>query len=408
MIAAGTMTFDREFSVRDLLTTKKLGALESAVHALLGPSARLVDATGHHVFGSREAGERQRAALRIELEPVAYLEAVGSEEQLRAAAVLLEQLLRSAVRYRMASALHLEAVHADYEQLQHKHEALKESESRYKSLAENLERRVQEQVKTLESAQRQLYQSEKLASVGQLAAGVAHEINNPTGFIMSNLGTAQLYVQRISDFGQQLHTESDIQSLVAAWQENKIDTVLEDFFSLLQESLDGANRVARIVADLKTFSNVDRGAEELVDLNHVIQTVCNVAGTQFRPQAEIVLELGTLPMTRCCPGHLGQAIMNMLRNAVQAMSSRPGKIVISTGTDGDKIIVRVSDEGAGIPESQLSRIFEPFFTTREVGQGTGLGLTVSRDIVQAHGGHITVESRLNAGTAFTLHLPAKD
>jgi signal transduction histidine kinase len=408
MTAVGAMKFDREFSVRDLLTEKKLGALEHAMRALLGPDARLVDAAGQPVFGSRETGERRRVALRIELEPVGYLEAGGSEEQLRAAAVLLEQLLRSAARYRMASALHLEAVHADYEQLQRKHEALKESEARYKALAENLEQRVQEQVKTIESAQRQLYQSEKLASVGQLAAGVAHEINNPTGFIMSNLGTAQLYVRRFADFGRQLHAGSDVQHLVTTWQENKMDGMLEDFSSLLQESLDGASRVARIVADLKAFSNVDREAEELVDLNHVIRTVCNVAAAQFRPHAKLALDLGTLPMIRCRPGHLGQVILNMLRNAVQAMSRRPGEVGISTRAGGDEITVSVSDTGTGIPESQLSRIFEPFFTTREIGQGTGLGLTVSRDIVQAHGGHITVDSRPGVGTTFTIHLPARE
>ena len=308
----------------------------------------------------------------------------------------------------MASALHLEAVHADYEQLQRKHEALKESEARYKALAENLEQRVQEQVRTIETAQRQLYQSEKLASVGQLAAGVAHEINNPIGFIMSNLGTAQLYVQRMADFGQQLHAEADVHAIVTAWQECKMKAMLDDFSSLLQESAEGAGRVARIVADLKAFSNVDRETEEIVDLNSVVQAVCNVAAAQFRQQASISLDLGALPMLRCRPGHLGQVILNMLRNAAQAMSDRPGEISIATRARENEITVGIRDTGAGIPESDLPRIFEPFFTTREIGQGTGLGLTVSHDIVQAHGGRITVDSRVGVGTTFTIHLPARE
>ncbi len=408
MSAANAMKFDREFSVRDLLTASKLGGLENAMRVLLGPDARLVDAAGQVVFGGREAGARRRAAVRIELEPIGFLEADVGEERLRAAAALLEQLLRSAARYRMASALHLEAVHADYEQLQRKHEALKESEARYKALAENLEQRVQEQVKTIETAQRQLYQSEKLASVGQLAAGVAHEINNPIGFIMSNLGTAQLYVQRMADFGQQLHAEADVHAIVTAWQECKMKAMLDDFSSLLQESAEGAGRVARIVADLKAFSNVDRETEEIVDLNSVVQAVCNVAAAQFRQQAKISLDLGVLPMLRCRPGHLGQVILNMLRNAAQAMSDKPGEIGIATRARENEITVGIRDTGAGIPESDLPRIFEPFFTTREIGQGTGLGLTVSHDIVQAHGGRITVDSRVGIGTTFTIHLPARE
>lgn len=409
MSSLKTQNFDRELSLHDLLAGIDVDKLNAILCALLGENTRLVDAAGEVIFGSPSADpNRKRAPLRVELEPMGYLEASESEQRLRAAAALVEQLLRSSARYHMASALHVEAVHADYEKLQQKHNALRESEARYKALAENLEQRVKEQVKTIETAQRNLYQAEKMASVGQLAAGVAHEINNPIGFISSNLSTAKSYVKKLLVFAEELANRDDASVLKATWDNNNLNHVMDDFPSLLQESLDGAERIARIVADLKGFSNVDRAQEESTDINQVIQAVCNVSAGQVKAHAKVVLELGHLPPTRCLSGHLGQVVLNMLLNAAQAMDGKVGEIRIQTSFNDSEIIIEIADSGCGIPDAELTRIFDPFFTTREVGQGTGLGLTVSRDIVRAHGGHIEVASQVGKGTTFAIYLPVRE
>jgi signal transduction histidine kinase len=409
VIAKGN--FDGDLRLHDLLTGSELSRLRSAIEVILGEGTRLTDEAGEVIFsiGTADADPgRRRVALRIELEPVGYIEANNSEERLHAAALLIEQILKSSARYHMASKLHLEAVHADYEKLQQRHEALRESEVRYKALAENLEERVKEQVKTIETAQRSLYQSEKMASVGQLAAGMAHEINNPIGFISSNLSTAQSYVEKLSTFNQHLCNSNDVSALRSAWSQSNLDDDLQDFPSLLQESLDGANRIARIIADLKVFSNVDGQEEELADINEIIRAMCNVSAGQVKQHAQVILELGDLLMTRCRAGHLSQVFLNLLLNAVEAMDVGPGEIRIQTSQDGDEITIRFADTGPGISEPELTRIFEPFFTTRDVGQGTGLGLTVSRDIIHAHDGRIEVSSQLGVGTTFTIHLPVRE
>jgi len=401
--------FDRDLCIGDLLQGIDIGRLGRSLAALLGEDFRLTGTDGSVIAGRAEAAPARRVPLQVELEPVAFLEADADEEALRAAAVIVQLLLRSSVRYHMASDLHLESVHADYEKLQKKHEALLESEARYRELAENLEQRVQEQVRTIQATQRQLYNAEKMASVGQLAAGVAHEINNPIGFVRSNLNSARAYVGRLSGFARVLDGAADAETIRHAWREEELDDVLQDFPELLDDSIGGADRIARIVADLKSFSNVDRAEEEVVDINEVIRSVCNIVGPQIPHTARLELELGELPATRCRPGHLGQVFLNMLLNAAQAVAGRDGgEIRISTACEGGDIVARVSDNGTGIPDAELNRVFEPFYTTREVGSGTGLGLTVSQDIARAHGGSIEAASEPGAGAVFTVQLPVKD
>ena len=403
-------TFDRELGIRELLSGVSAQRLEELIGALLGGEFRLVDARGERVLGrSQPFAAPQRVAVEHELEALAHLEAEpGTAAQLKAVAGLLEQILRVSARYHMAADLHIETVQEDYAALQQKHAALQASETRYKALSEQLEERVKAQVQTIETAQRQLYQAEKLASIGQLAAGVAHEINNPIGFIRSNLSTARQYVRDLGNLGDLL-ASGDLARFHAAWKASDMSFVLKDFAELLNESIDGADRVAKIVADLKGFSNVDRAEEEMVDLNDNLQAVCSVVAGQFRGRVELLQDLHPLPKLLCLPGHLNQVFLNLLLNAAQAVSeaglSTPGQVeVLSDMADG-QIRIRIRDNGCGIPEGNLERIFEPFFTTRPVGSGTGLGLTVSRDIVQAHGGRIDVESRVGAGTTFTIHLP---
>ena len=398
--------YDSALSLRELLSGISPARLSAALAILLGGQVRVVSADSAWVMGDTPplAENARRLPLVHDLETTGYLEIVAADEaRARAAANLLELLMQSGARYFMVSEMHVEVVKADYEELQRRHVALMASEARYRALAENLEERVREQVDTIESARRQLYQAEKLASVGQLAAGVAHEINNPIGFIRSNLSTAQSYIQKFRSVAEQVKSSGNA-ALTGAWQAANMDFVLEDFPSLLHESMDGVDRVARIVTDLKGFSNVDQAEEEIVDLNDCIRSACNVAAHQVNSRADLKLTLGELPPLRCKAGHLSQVFLNLLLNAVQAMEKR-GEIRIRSGVENGRIVIRFSDTGCGIPPEILPRIFDPFFTTQDVGSGTGLGLTVSRDIITAHSGDIEVDSKLNVGTTFTIHLP---
>ena len=391
-------TFDREFDLAELLAGMPLARMAQILTTLLGGEFRLVTIGGRLMLGRAEPfAQPRRAAIRHDLEALGHVESASADEaRLSAAAGMMELMLQLSARYLMAADLHIETVQEDYA-------SLKESEARYKALSEVLEARVRQQVETIETAQRQLYQAEKLASIGQLAAGVAHEINNPIGFIRSNLGTAQQYVRDLSRLAAQMKT-GDIAQCRAAWEQADMGFVMEDFAALLGESVDGADRVAKIVSDLKGFSNVDQAEEEIVDLNDNLRFASNVLAGQLKDKAELVLELGALPKTLCLPGHLNQVFLNLLLNAAQAIADQ-GRITVQSDAAGNEIRIRISDNGCGIPAGNLDRIFDPFFTTREVGSGTGLGLTVCRDIVQAHGGRIEVESKVGVGTTFTVYLP---
>ncbi|MBU0593250.1 MAG: GHKL domain-containing protein [Gammaproteobacteria bacterium] len=396
-------SFDREMGFAELLADIPRERLQKALVLLLGGAFRLVDATGNVLIGASIASEQaRRMPVVLELEPVGYLECVNADEsRMQSAVALLELLLRGAARYKMASGLHIESVQADYETLKRKHAALEESEARFKTLSEQLEVRVQEQVRALEESSRQLYQAEKMASVGRLAAGVAHEINNPIGFVRSNLSTAQAYLEKFASLDEAI---SSGQPLAQRWKELNMGFVLEDFDDLLKESISGIDRVARIVADLKGFSNVDRGEEEMADLNESLRQACQAIAGHLPQGVEVVQELGDIPRVLCLPGYLNQAFLNLLENALQAVSAG-GEIKVKTVREGDEIVIAISDNGCGIPEDVLQQVFEPFFTTKDVGLGTGLGLTVVRDIVRVHGGKVSIESLPDAGTTVTIRLP---
>jgi len=400
--------FDRDLDIHELLKGIDQKKIYPALKKLLGESVRLIDTKGNIIFGQEDVTkELKRLPLTVQIEPVAYIES-EDEENIGGVASLLEQLLKSSERYHMASDLHIESVHADYEKLQKKHEALIASEIKYKELAGNLEQRVQEQVKTIDTAQRQLYQAEKLASVGQLAAGVAHEINNPVSFIRSNLSTADDYVKDILQFAEQFNAGLDIDALKSSWQEKDLDFILKDFSTLLKESIDGADRVKTIVADLKDFSKVDSADVAIADLNEVIRSVCNVARSQVSQNAELEQSLNDLPNIKCQSGHLGQVFLNMIQNSAQAMKQGRGKIKVSSAFIDDEIIIKISDNGCGMSATNIERIFDPFYTTQDVGAGTGLGLTVSMDIITSHDGRIEVESQKGKGTTFIITLPIRE
>lgn len=402
--------FDRERSLADWLKGTDLARLEAALSQCAGATVRLLDADGRPLVGAPDASldalpDAARAPLRQDLETAGYVAAAGvAAGPLRAMAALVELLLGSATRYRMAVDLHEAAVREDYTALQQKHAALEVSEARYRQLTAELEQRVAEQVKTIEATQRQLYQVEKLASVGQLAAGVAHEINNPIGFVRSNLSTARRYAEKLGELKPAV-ASGDAAQVAAAWQRLDMDFMLADFVELIDDSIVGADRVARIVTDLKGFSNVDQPDEAVIDLNDKLRAAGQVVTPRLPAGATITEELQPLPPYLCLPGHLSQVFLNVLLNAVQAVAAATGRIVVRSQATADEIRIEVQDNGCGIAADDLPRVFDPFFTRREVGQGSGLGLTVSRDIVLVHGGRIDIDSWPGAGTTVTIRLP---
>ncbi|QDV51300.1 hybrid sensor histidine kinase/response regulator [Gimesia fumaroli] len=263
----------------------------------------------------------------------------------------------------------------------------------------------------------QLIQSEKLASLGQLAAGVAHEINNPVGFVKSNVGTLCEYVDiftqllslyeelsqaiRSGDKSQQDQLFKQIQTVR---EEEDLTDILEDVKELLTESTDGLIRVTEIVQNLKSFARLDEASIKEANINDGITATMKVVWNELKYKSEIVTDLGEIPDIRCSPGQLNQVFMNLLVNAAQAIPER-GTISIKTEATDSEIIISISDTGVGIPEQELSQIFTPFYTTKPVGQGTGLGLSIIYGIIQKHNGNISVESEVGTGTKFTIRLP---
>jgi signal transduction histidine kinase len=396
-----TDAFDREPTLDELLPGPLLERMGNCLAGLLGSDLAIVDVADRIVWG-RLATDAVRMPLTVELDPLGHLAAAVAPKRLQAAATLLLEVLLSRRRYLMASRLHVESVAADYAELLEKHAALQASEARYKDLSAELEERVEAQVRLLEERQRQLYQAENLASLGRLAAGIAHEINNPIGFARSNVATFGSYLQRFAQLKARLADAN------AAWRELDLDFVLEDGSALVEETLGGIDRVARIVGDLKGFSNVDRPAEEVVDLNDNLRQVIAVLQGQLPAGVSLTTNYGALPRLLCLPGHLNQVFVNIIRNAIQAVadSGRPGTVSVATAAAGPAIEVTIHDSGIGMSPDQLEHAFDPFFTTRAVGQGTGLGLTVARDIVQAHDGRIQIASRPGDGTTVAVILPA--
>jgi signal transduction histidine kinase len=394
--------FDREWQLGELLDTAQLSRFGTALATLLGGDCAIADADGKPLFGEIGPGA-QSHAIALELEAIAILYSTSADaRQLAAAGELLHAVLRAQLRFRMASTLHLEAVAEDFESLKRKHAHLLESEARYRKLATELDARVKTQVAQLEERQQMLYEAEKLASVGQLAAGMAHEINNPLGFVRSNLASFQRYLTQFASLRERLTTD------LAIWQALDLDFPLEDGGDLLRESEQGLERIAHIVADLKAFSNVDRASEAFADPNESIRQAAAVIETQLPAGINLKLDLLPLPSIVCLPGHLKQALFNILRNAVQAItdSGRPGTIKVSSEATTSGLGIRIQDTGVGMRPEQIEHAFEPFYTTRPVGHGVGLGLSTARSIVLAHSGTISLSSQPDAGTTVTITFPA--
>ena len=295
---------------------------------------------------------------------------------------------------------------------------LKKANEELEDMNQNLKNKVQKQASMI-------VQAEKMASVGLLAAGVAHEINNPIAFVNSNLSTAKKYFTKITNLyqeyagveafleqsGSEKATEL-LKNLTDFKKENEIDMIMEDLEDLADESLEGINRVKVIVQDLKTFSRIDEAEYKHIDINKAIDTTLNIVKNEIKYKALVEKHYGDFPEIKCYPQKISQVFMNLLINAAQAIDQK-GTIKITTRmiTKGrreeDRFIeIIISDTGCGIPEENLSKLFDPFFTTKPVGSGTGLGLSIVYEIVKAHEGHIDAVSEPGKGTQFTMLLPA--
>ncbi|KAB2903082.1 MAG: response regulator [Burkholderiaceae bacterium] len=294
---------------------------------------------------------------------------------------------------------------------------------------EQLERTVQERTRDLEAAntalhaeirerkqlEAQLVQTEKMSALGQLVAGIAHEINNPVGFVMSNLGTLQRYSEslfRLIDAYKA--AEPGIASptvsadLAAQRKAVDLDYLAEDIPVLLRESLDGTVRIRQIVQDLKDFSRAESTQDWIdADLHQGIDSTINIAAAEIKYTADVVKDYGPLPLVQCLPAQINQVVMNLVVNAAHAMGPERGTLTIRTGMGDAEAWFEVADTGKGIPSHMLHRIFDPFFTTKPVGQGTGLGLSISYGIIKRHHGRIDVRSEIDQGTTFRVTLPIR-
>lgn len=271
--------------------------------------------------------------------------------------------------------------------------------------------------------ERELQQSQKLASIGQLAAGVAHEINNPTGFVSSNLGSLKGYqgdIGKLIDLYRELiasiktgnpsplaaRVTDQIEKIEAFEEEIDLGYLRQDIVDLIDESKEGTERIKRIVEDLKHFAHPGQDKIQDTDLNKELTSTLNVVNNELKYKARVVKEFNTLPIIMANPQQLNQVFINILVNAAQAIE-KMGEIRILTKAVKGHVQVHISDTGCGISEENLTKIFDPFFTTKGVGKGTGLGMNIAYNIIQKHRGDIRVKSRVGEGTTFIISLPVE-
>ncbi|MBI5140617.1 MAG: histidine kinase [Nitrospirae bacterium] len=384
----------------------------------------VIDADGNVIASSGKSPEidfiTERHEILLEGEPAGAIIARGDAEdaeRLRDTVGIIHAaltvIISSNMKRVLTTDLHTSVVRQSYTELIETNRRLAVSESKYRELAGTLERMVEDRTRELELAHTRLLQQEKMASIGQLAAGVAHEINNPMGFITSNINTLGRYAGKMREM---LSSYRDLSShgpsgaereyIEKRWHSLKIEHIFADIDDLVHQSLEGAERVKKIVSDLKGFSHIDDGEEISIDLNAEIDRTLNVLAHEIPPDAEIVRQYGAVHGFRCNPALLCQVFLNIILNAAQARGAGL-KLVVNTAEDGDgRIVITITDNGPGIPPSIIARVFDPFFTTKDVGAGTGMGLAVAYDVINRYGGEIGVDSEPGMGTTFTIRLPA--
>ncbi len=296
-----------------------------------------------------------------------------------------------------------------------------EVEKKLRTSKNALEKTLQQ----LQHTQAQIIQTENMASIGQLAAGVAHEINNPTAFVSSNLNTMSRYqgdmAQLLEKYDAMVKLISDpltipelpdivrsaITQIEKLSEEIDLEFVRDDFPDLIEESREGTERITKIVSDLKDFANPGDQDRVEMDINRGMDSTINIVWNEIKYTCELTKDYGDLPTVLCYSQQINQVFMNLLINAAQAIEKN-GLIQVKTRAANDKVMIQISDNGCGIPDSIQSQIFDPFFTTKEIGKGTGLGLSMTYNIIEKHNGKIEVKSCVGEGTTFTVYLPVSD
>ncbi len=369
--------------------------------------------------------------LRHELEDIGYLVLGETEENAVAVRRWLGPFIAKAVtqfismmyKNRMTAGLHVQVVEASYRQLKEKAARLQHSEEKYRKLSQNLEAEVQRQTEKIKTTQLMMLQQEKLASIGQLAAGMAHEINNPIGFITSNLNTLaanvrdavhllkqynrfnELCNRGLGDPGATEILRQETIRLENLGRKLDLGFIIQDMQALITECLEGAARIGAIVENLRDFAHPSVEDIETADINHCLDTVLSILDGQIQAGINIRKHYLNIPKVSCYLRELNQVFFHILRNALQAVGEQ-GDILIHTQTADDETIeVVIADTGPGIAEAHRAHLFEPFFTTRQVGSGTGLGLHLAHNIMKKHSGSIAVQSKEGAGSTFIIRIP---
>jgi hypothetical protein len=447
--------FDREYGLVDLmpqaLAAQVLGGLEGQVRfsillpdgglyyngdgtltRLLNDAAEKIAQKGNARIRSNDGVETAVVfSLAHEMDTLGFLVLQKIDPDVsfdlmvlgRFATACIERVMQLNYRLLLTSGLHGQVVQESYASLKEKASQLKVSEERYRILAQNLEDEVKRKTEEIKVTQLAMLQQEKLASIGQLAAGMAHEINNPIGFIISNLNTLKTCISDLFRLIRQYDRfvqawkkvygskqsydalQGDIRAIQELRRELDLGFLEEDSKALILESLEGGRRIKSIVQDLRDFAHPSVKAQETVDLNHCLDTTLSMLSGKISSGVANEKNYTDLPGVTCYLRDMNQVFFNIMLNAVQAIGAR-GQLTLSTRVCGDGYVeIGFADTGPGIQAEALVRVFEPFYTTREVGDGIGLGLYLAHNIVKSHNGTIDVESIEGAGSNFRVRLP---
>jgi two-component system, NtrC family, sensor kinase len=403
-ITALSGSFDDEIDADSLLSVIGIEQLESLLNKVLYMKYQITNKSGQRLFGALPPEQSEKTDIIIDFEHLLTLETWEcNTPEINVAQDIIKTLAHSTMRYLMTAKLHIESINEDFSRLEEKNRLLEASEQKYQNLCNELEHKVQDQVTTIKHKQHQLYQADKLACVGQLAAGIAHEINTPLCYMQGNINTSLEYASTIADLKPLLQSVPD-NKLVTYWEEFDLDFILDDLSASLTDCLEGINKTSDIICNLKTFSNVDRDKCTTQSIDDIALSTCNVFSGSIGGNITLQICTNDTPPIDCNPGFIGQAILNILMNAAQSIGESKGGITLTTGIQNPYVYIRIEDTGAGIPAENLDRIFEPFFTTKDVGGGTGLGLSVVNDISKAHDGYLDVNNSDSHGAIVTIFL----